>query len=80
MIEIKVDSKRLEELYMQEIKQRLYQLDNKTLFWDRKELVKQTKMSWNTIQERFFFHPEFPKFKIGRKWIFPARKVEAFFT
>lgn len=78
MLEIKVDQQKIEDLYMKEIKNRLDQLDKQTLFWDGKELAKQTKMSWNTIQDHFFFHPEFPKFKIGGKWYFPAREAEHF--
>ncbi|WNF36455.1 group-specific protein [Bacillaceae bacterium IKA-2] len=78
MINISVDEKKIEALYMQEIKKRLDLLDNKTLFWDRKELLKQTRMSWSTIQEQFFFHPDFPKQKVGAKWYFPARKAEFF--
>ena len=78
MINISVDEKKIEELYMQEIKSRLDQLDNQTLFWDRKELLKQTRMSWSTIQEQFFFHPKFKKFKVGAKWYFPARETEHF--
>lgn len=80
MIQIKVDEQKLEELYLQEIQKRLEKIEAKTLFWDRKELMKQTKMGWNAILENFFYHPDFPKQKIGSKWYFPAAKTEAFLT
>ncbi|WP_054637158.1 group-specific protein [Thalassobacillus sp. C254] len=78
MIEVKVDQKELKELYMQEIKKRLDQLDNEITFWDAKELKRQTNMSWNTIQDKFFFDPDFPKFKVGNKWYFPSEKTKEF--
>lgn len=80
MFNITVDEQKLEEIYMQEIQKRLEKIENKTLFWDRKELMKQTRMSWGTIQEHFFFHPDFPKCKVGTKWFFPAREAEAFLS
>lgn len=35
-------------------------------------------MSWNTIQENFFYDPRFPKHKIGSKWYYPAKEAEEF--
>ncbi|SCM00677.1 Group-specific protein [Bacillus cytotoxicus] len=35
-------------------------------------------MSWNTIQDQFFFDPRFPKFKVGQKWYFPAKQTQKF--
>ncbi|WP_328182015.1 hypothetical protein [Bacillus atrophaeus] len=33
------------------------------LFWDTEDLIKNTKMCWNTIQEKFF-DSRFPKRKV----------------
>jgi hypothetical protein len=78
MIEVKVDQEELKELYMKEIRKRLDQLDKEITFWDTKELRRQTNMSWNNIQDKFFYHPEFPKFKVGAKWYFPADATKQF--
>ncbi|WP_397386181.1 group-specific protein [Paenibacillus sp. VCA1] len=48
------------------------------VFWDTKELKRRTCMCWNTIQETFFYDPEFPKRKIGGKWYYPAREARQY--
>jgi phage pi2 protein 07 len=80
VIEVKVDQEEMKQLYMAEIRKRLDQLEKEITFWDAKELKRQTNMSWNTIQDKFFYHPDFPKFKVGAKWFFPAAEARAFLT
>lgn len=43
-----------------------------------KELCKQLNMSWNTVQKHFFHIEEFPKRKIGNKWLFHRKQLESF--
>nr|WP_234983172.1 group-specific protein [Salimicrobium flavidum] len=52
--------------------------DKEMVFWDSKELMRRTCMSWNTMQEHFFFDERCPKVKIGSKWYFPAQEMKAF--
>ena len=78
LFQIQIDEQQLKDLYMSEVKKRLDQLDKELTFWDVKELKRQTNMSWNTMQDKFFHHPEFPKFKVGQKWYFPAAECRAF--
>lgn len=47
-------------------------------FWDMKELCHQTNMSENFIKDQFFYDEEFPKRRVGRKWLMPAKETEAF--
>lgn len=75
---VNVDEKYVEELYLQKLEERMKELDSAVTLWDAKELRRQTNMSWNTIQDQFFFHPDFPKRKVGNKWYFPAKKARAF--
>ena len=49
-----------------------------TLFWDTKELMRNTRLPWNTILKDFFYDKDFPKRKLGRKWLFPAEKTKKF--
>ncbi|EEM51348.1 hypothetical protein bthur0006_42920 [Bacillus thuringiensis serovar kurstaki str. T03a001] len=48
------------------------------MFWDMKELCRQTCMSGNSIRENCFYDERFPKFKIDGKWYFSALEVEKF--
>ncbi|MFD2613570.1 group-specific protein [Paenibacillus gansuensis] len=78
MIAVKID----EEAILRECKQRitelLKQVDADLVFWDRNELQKRTCMSWNYIQDNFFFDPRFKKKKVGGKWLFPAKEGRQF--
>jgi phage pi2 protein 07 len=78
MLSLQLDEKALEEVFLQELKKRLDQIEKGFLFWDMKELCRQTKMSENNIKEKFFYDERFPKYKVGGKWIFPAAECEKF--
>ena len=78
MLEVKVDEQVIHQLVKEEIQQKIKEVDSELVFWDRNELLRRTCMSWNFIQERFFFHPDFPKYKVGTKWVFPAEKTKRF--
>ncbi|WP_370295199.1 group-specific protein [Rossellomorea marisflavi] len=78
MIEVKVKQEEVKELYLEELKKAIKEAEKQTIFWDMKELVRQTRLSINTIQNEFFYEPDFPKYKIGRKWMFPAKKTREF--
>lgn len=78
MIEILVDEEAIKKLYMKAIEEKLKDVDADLVFWDTKELKRRTCLSWNTIQEQFFHHKDFPKAKIGGKWMYPAKETEVF--
>lgn len=78
MIAIQVNEAEIKAMYQQELQKRLDQLENEVVFWDTKELKRQTNMSWNTLQECFFHDPNFPKFKLNQKWYFPAKECRDF--
>ena len=78
MININVDEKEVRQMYLDELQKHLKKLEAEQLFWDTNDLVKQTRLSWNTIQSEFFHDPRFPKSKLGRKWLFPAAKTKEF--
>lgn len=77
-IDIKVDEKEVRRLYLEEIEKHLKKVSTELTFWDTKELKRRTCMSWNTITSTFFYDPRFPKYKVGGKWLFPAKKTEEF--
>lgn len=78
MLNVQIDQQQIETLFMKELKKHLELIENRLTFWDMKTLCQQTNMSENSIKEKFFFDPRFPKHKIGGKWYFPAIECEKF--
>lgn len=78
MLQVYVDEKAVEELYKQAIDKKVDEISKDLVFWDTKELRRRTCLSWNTIQDTFFFDERFPKMKVGSKWLFPAKEAEEF--
>ncbi|MBB6632794.1 group-specific protein [Cohnella thailandensis] len=78
MIAIQIDEAEVKQLARQRIAELVTEVDAELVFWDATELKRRTCMSWNFIQEQFFFDPRFPKSKIGSKWYFPARETRKF--
>jgi phage pi2 protein 07 len=78
MLSIQINEREIEQRFLEEMKKRLDQIETRCTYWDMKELIKQTNMSENSIKEKFFYDPRFPKFKIGGKWYFPSKECEQF--
>lgn len=78
LIQVQVDEQVVKQLCVEKIEEVLKDVDKDLIFWDRKELMRRTCMSWSFIQEQFFFEPDFPKHKVGNKWLFPAKASREF--
>ena len=78
MISVKVDENEIRELALEKIEEHLKKVDTEMVYWDTNELKRRTCMSWPTILSTFFHHVDFPKFKIGQKWYFPAKEAREF--
>jgi hypothetical protein len=78
MIQVQIDEQEVRKLYLQKLEEKLKEIDRELVFWDTAELKRRTCMSWNTIQKEFFFDARFPKFKVGGKWLFPAKECQEF--
>ena len=78
MLNIEIDENEVRELYLKRLEEKIKEIDNELVFWDSKELMRRTCMSWNTIQDKVFFDPNFPKYKVGGKWLFPAKETKEF--
>jgi len=78
VINVQVNEKEVEHLFIEELKKRLDRIEQNRTLWDTKELKRHTSMSWGTIQEKFFHDTRFPKHKVGGKWYFPAKECEQF--
>ncbi|MBK5497439.1 group-specific protein [Peribacillus sp. TH14] len=78
MLNVQIDEVEFKKIYLDEIKEKMKEIDVELVFWDARELERRTCMSWNTIQKEFFFDPDFPKRKVGGKWYFPAKETRDF--
>jgi hypothetical protein len=78
MLEISLDENKIEELLLTEIHKKIEKIQAKLTFWDLDELSKQTCMSIGNIKDKFFYDADFPKYKVGGKWYFPAEECAAF--
>ena len=78
MLTVTVDEKKITQLYKEQIAETIKKVDAELVYWDRKELMRRTCMSWDSIQKLFFFDPRFKKFKVGGKWYFPAKAANDF--
>ncbi|MGK9252396.1 group-specific protein [Paenibacillus humicus] len=78
MVSVQLDEAQLKQICKKQIGDMLREYDAELVFWDAAELQRRTQMSWNTIQDYFFFDPRFPKRKLRGKWYFPARQARDF--
>jgi hypothetical protein len=78
LVSINIDKSKILSICREEIRELLEDLDNEYVFWDSAELKKRTCMSWNSIQDTFFFDDRFPKYKIGGKWYYPVKETRTF--
>lgn len=78
MLQVQIDPSFAETILREEIQKNIEQVSVKTLFWDMKELCRQVQMSETFVKEQFFYNPDFPKFRVGKKWLMPAKQTEEF--
>ncbi|AYK08902.1 group-specific protein [Brevibacillus laterosporus] len=78
MIKVEIDEIEVRRMYLEKLKEKMEEVESELVFWDSKELMRRTCMCWNTIQDKFFFDPRFPKFKVGGKWYFPTKETREF--
>lgn len=78
ILSIQIDEAAVREEVRKRVEELVREADAELVFWDAKELMRRTCMSWNFIQQQFFFDPRFPKRKVGNKWYFPAKETREF--
>lgn len=78
MIDIKVNQTELKALYMAEIQKRLDQIELESLLMDSRQLCKMLSLSWPTVEKEFLRDPNFPKIRIGKKWLFNRNEVQKY--
>lgn len=78
MLQVNIDEQEVKQLCIEKIEELLKDVEKDLVFWSRKELIRRTCLSWNTILDTFFYDPRFPKHKVGNKWLFPADETKKF--
>ncbi|GEK30298.1 hypothetical protein KZO01_06070 [Kurthia zopfii] len=78
MLNVQIDSEQLEHDYKVALNKAISEITFQKTFWDFKELMNQTCMSKSFILEKFFYEPDFPKYKVGQKWLMPAVETQEF--
>lgn len=73
-----IDSNYVEEVVRQEVRKKIENITQTTMFWDMKELCRQVSLSETTVKETFFYEEGFPKFRVGKKWLINAKLAEEF--
>lgn len=73
-----IDNNYVEEVFRQEVRKKIENISQTTMFWDMKELCRQVSLSETTVKETFFYEEGFPKFRVGKKWLINAKLAEEF--
>lgn len=72
LVQISINDKLIEQA-IQPISQQ--QIDGNSVVWDIKTLCEKICMSRNVVENTFFWLPDFPKFKVGKKWYIRAEEA-----
>ncbi|WHZ03392.1 DNA-binding protein [Neobacillus sp. YX16] len=78
MIEIKMDDEHLKKIYLDEVQKRLDKFELQVLLLDSKQLCKLLSLSWPTVEKIFLSDPNFPRMRVGTKWVFNRREVQVY--
>lgn len=78
MLSVQINEEQIKQLCIQKIEEKLNETRDSYTFWDMKELCRQTNMSLNFIKETFFYDERFPKYRVGKKWLFPEKQCKEF--
>ncbi|MBV7505888.1 helix-turn-helix domain-containing protein [Bacillus sp. sid0103] len=78
MLEIKLDEEEVKALFLAEVKSRLDKIELEALLMNSKQLCKYLSLSWPTIEKVFLSDSNFPRIRIGCKWLFPRKEVERY--
>ncbi|OME55159.1 group-specific protein [Paenibacillus odorifer] len=78
LLNVTIDESEVRKIFRERVEEVVKQVDAEYVFWDTNELKKRTCMSWNLIQETFFFDERFQKVKIGSKWYYPVQETRMF--
>ena len=68
----------IKELCLEEVNKKLEKVLMDHLLMDSKELCRTLSLSWPTVEKIFLHDPEFPKMRVGKKWVFNKLEVQEY--
>ncbi len=75
MIEFQLDEEKLREIFEQKVDEYLKQMEHESFFMTFKDLSSYLNMSNVTIREFLLWREDFPKIRLGSKWLFPRKEI-----
>ena len=75
MFNIAIDEAKVEKIVVEEVRKKVDRAIITHTLWDLNELSRQVCMSIPFIKDKFFYNEDFPKFKVGAKWLMPAKEA-----
>jgi hypothetical protein len=78
VFDFKFNEDQLKALYLEEVQKRLDKIELQSMLMDSKQLRKMLNLSWPTIEKVFLSDPNFPKMRIGTKWLFNRQQVKEY--
>lgn len=78
MIQVNFDQEALKALYLEKVEERIKEIEETVFFMNSTQLKKYLNMGWNSIVENFLHDEEFGAIRLGNKWLFNKRQVDAY--
>ncbi|WP_203332624.1 helix-turn-helix domain-containing protein [Planococcus beigongshangi] len=75
MIQVQIDESQLKALYLEQLDKRMKEIEGEVFFMSSKELCRFVGMSWPLVSAHLISDYDFPKIRMGNKWLFPKREV-----
>lgn len=78
MLNVAIDEGKVEEIVREEAQKKVERAIIQHTLWDLNELSRQCSMSIPFIKDNFFYNEDFPKFRVGKKWLMPSDEAREF--
>ncbi|MFF2754798.1 helix-turn-helix domain-containing protein [Psychrobacillus sp. NPDC058041] len=78
MINLQLDERWMEKVYREQIDDYLKSVEKESMLMTFNDLVKYLNMSNVSIREFLLWRDDFPKIRLGSKWLFPRKEVAVF--
>ena len=78
MVNIQIDKNEVREIVVSQVKRHIEQTHAEVFLWDMNELCRQTNLSKPFITSTFFHEEDFPKYRIGKKWVMVGEEVREY--
>lgn len=72
---MQIDEEKLKAIFNQKVDEYLKRIEHESFFMTFSELEKYLKMSNVSIREFLLWREDFPKIKLGSKWLFPRKEI-----